>query len=186
LAPIEETTLLQVREELQTFIHRFSVEHAYFSDNPRGDKSSRILFPRQDGSPTIHKDARLNNIKQPEWSGRTHSAIVESALYKKWHTEPATVSFAGGESLADVVGRIESFLAETQGRSIFVCSHTTPMQVLLCKLLAIGYDKIWSFKFDHLAFTLIYENILLRYNSSRVANVDLTELKLPPDAKSCI
>jgi len=185
LANIEEGILMHIREEIQEFIRRFAVKHIYIPNNPRGENTLRKLFPDKSVLPDVFTDERLNNIKQPEWSGKKQSEIMQSSLYKDWHTQPTKVTFPKGESLFDVARRVESFLSEVQSRPILVFSHTTPMQVLLCKLLSIEYDHIWSFKFDHFAFTLVYRDILLRYNSARIADVNLNELKLPPDAKSC-
>ena len=84
----------------------------------------------------------------------------------------------GGECLQDVKRRIEDFLSKAGGQNTIIISHTTPMQVLLCRLLGIEVDRIWSFKFDHYRFTAIFGEILLRYNAMRVADIDFQELKL--------
>jgi broad specificity phosphatase PhoE len=184
LLPLAASTIEPVREEIQEFIRKFCVKCVYASDNPRGENTLRTLFPKGNPLAEIIKDGRLNNIKQPEWSGKQQSEVVQSPLYRQWHTQPTKTVFPNGESLLDVTRRVESFLSEIRNRSILVFSHTTPMQVLLCKVLSIEYDHIWSFKFDHFAFTMVYRNILLRYNSTKITDVNLSELKLPPDAKS--
>jgi broad specificity phosphatase PhoE len=184
LAPIEETSLRRVREELATFISRFSVEQIWVSDNPRGEKTVKMLFSQNVSPCVIRKDARLNNIRQPEWAGRSQTEISQSGLYRDWHLKPTMTTFADGESLRDVTLRIESFLTDIRAERMIILSHTTPMQVLLCHLLGIAYDRIWSFKFDHLAFTLIYSSILLRYNNPTLCDISLEDLKLPPHEKT--
>jgi broad specificity phosphatase PhoE len=182
LAPIEETTLLNVRHEIHEFVTRFFVQRIYVAANPRGDATAEALFPRGTWPAEVVRDERLNNIKQPEWAGKPQSSVASSPLYRQWHTDPTTVRFANGECLQDVANRTGTFIQETLHQTTLAISHTTPMQVICCQLLEIGYDCIWRFKFDHWSFTLFYQNILLRYNSNRIADVDLSQLKLLPRA----
>jgi broad specificity phosphatase PhoE len=166
----------KIIEESNSFVRKFNVNYIYCSDNSRGIGTAKILFERMDRLKKIIPDERLNNILQPEWANKRIDDVKKTPLYKKWHSNPKAVKFLDGESLFDVENRIKSFLEDIDYNSAFLISHTTPMQVILCKLLGIDIGKNWIFKFDHLSFTVVKGDILLRYNSKNIIDIDLEEL----------
>lgn len=179
LTDIPAEKLRSLQNEISSFISAFKIESIYLSDNPRGVGSAEALF-RNKAPARLHFDARLNNILQPEWAGLTQDAVKPTRLYKIWHTKPISVAFEDGETLSDVGNRIGSFMRSLAGQSSVIISHTTPMQVLACTILNLPIDRIWTFKFDHLSFTVVAQDLLLRLNSDRISDIRLSELRLPP------
>ena len=122
-------------------------------------------------------DLRLHNIRHPEWNGLEQQAVRDSPLYQRWHRAPTTVSFPGGESLADVAARIDALLAELQfDTDHLIVSHSTPLQVLACRLLNIPLDAIWSFYFEFYAVTAILGGVLTRLNDASATSCDFSAL----------
>ncbi|MHB1134509.1 MAG: histidine phosphatase family protein [Chloroflexota bacterium] len=73
--------------------------------------------------------------------------------------EDAAVAAPGGESLADLVRRVGSFVAEVSARpateTLMVVSHGGPLRLLLC--LAFGLDprQHWRWRVDHSSLSIL-------------------------------
>jgi broad specificity phosphatase PhoE len=120
-------------------------------------------------------DPRLANIRHPEWNGVNQKAVTETELYRKWHTTPTSVEFPHGETLLEVASRVDNFLEELPPTADFVfISHSTPLQVIACRLLRLPLDAIWSFYFEPYAVTAIMGGVLTRFNdvAGRPCNYD--------------
>lgn len=177
-AAIDESRLAGLREEISAFVHAHNIQHVYCSSNQRGVKTAEILFDGLSTKCKIAADSALGNMDQPEWGNQPQSYVKTTDKYRLWHSNPSTVQFEGGESLQDVERRIDKFLDRTSGQSAIIVSHTTPMQVLLCKLIGIDVDRIWCFEFEHYRLTAMFGQILLRYNAAKISDINFEELKL--------
>ncbi len=174
-----DTAVLQARrQEIYHFIERFGVREIVYAANPRSAKTRDVLFPNEMAGVHFRPDARLNNILQPEWAGRSNEEIRSSSLYTTWHTQPLSVHFEGGETLQHVKSRVQSLLEDLEYKASMVISHTTPMQVLLCGTLNLPLDRIWAFKFDHWSFSVVYESVLLRHNAQTLSDITLSDIRL--------
>lgn len=176
LAPIRLQTLRKIRKEMINFIDDFQVSRIYCSNNPRGLETARNIFPAIHSKYEILHDSRLNNLSQPEWAKKRVSQVKKTSLYKKWRTNPKSIKFQNGESLSDVKNRVESLLQEIGDQPTILISHTITMQVILCCLLNVDVSKIWNWRFEHLRFTVIKDNTLLRYNSDDISNIDINAI----------
>lgn len=113
------------------------------------------------------RDVRLTNIRHPDWDGRRQADLSGSALYRQWHTIPSTVHFRGGESLADVAARVDDVLGAFPPQcDRLIVSHSTPLQVMLCRLLHLSLDSVWAFYFEPYAVTAVYSGALVKFNAS--------------------
>lgn len=127
------------------------------------------------GRPQV--DERLSNIRHPQWNGLTQMDVSDTALYRRWHSQPQSVEFPGGESLADVSRRATSFLSDLGPDSdCLIVSHSTMLQVLTCHLLGISTESIWAFYYEPYAATVIADGVLMRFNDTSSAGIDVGAL----------
>lgn len=165
-ANLNQLKILNAIEQIQSFLSVNKQSKILVSDNPRGRETFKYLAERGISDSAATFDRRLNNIQQPEWSGMSQEIVSKLPLYREWHDNPASIRFKQGESLSDVESRVLSVLNENEG-DLFIISHTTPMQVILCIALGLNCSSIWSFKFDHYSFSVIYQGVLVRLNAEK-------------------
>lgn len=177
-APFVEEKLSRLRQEVALFITENSVKKVFCSPNSRGTGTANELLRGLEPPIDLIADARLTNILQPEWANKSQEVVSQTDIYKLWHADPKSVHFKNGESLNDVKRRIVSLLDDIGDQNALIISHTTPMQVLLCSALRIDTSHIWAFKFDHYMLTVLFNHILLRYNSQSANGLNLAELRL--------
>jgi len=155
--------------ELNKFASKYHKCTYYASDNPRGWQTIAHLRAAGLSAEDVIYTKELNNIHQPGWSNLTQNAVAQTDLYRAWHNDPTSVTFPGGESLVDVQRRVDALIGNAVSPAVLF-SHTTPMQVILCRVLGLDISRIWSFKFDHYGFTYIFKNVLVRLNSSTLSD----------------
>ena len=96
-----------------------------------------------------------------EWEGLSRQQVEEHypELYRKWATDPASVTFPGGESLALVEERAWPALqglAETYaGETILVVTHRVVCKVLLGRALGAGLGAFWRIRQDTACLNLL-------------------------------
>ena len=176
-APLQMKLIENAQSQLFQFLDKNNIRQAFCSDNYRGIETAEMILKKIRLEVELKIDHGLSNILQPEWSGLHQIDVQNTEQYKTWHIEPKKVKFSNGESLFDVENRIELLLQKIDSNGALLISHTTPMQVILCKLLKIDLNRIWAFKFDHYSFTIIANDILLRYNARSINDVNLKELR---------
>ncbi len=171
-----EADLLHYRQELNLAVTKFNIKKLYHSGNQRSvDTLKKILDDDLITNLEVISDTALRNIEQPEMEGLTFEEIQKQQIFKIWNTKPELVHFEGGESLQDVIDRCTELREQIKENSILV-SHTTPLQVLLCNEIGLDFSKIWAFKFDHLAFSLLHTKKLLRLNTKSIVDCNFEEL----------
>lgn len=79
--------------------------------------------------------------------GRFAGALVadvlreEPGLFERWRTAPETVTFDGGENLAQLRGRISRFLSETadahSGQTVLAVAHDSPIRMAAMIVLGL-------------------------------------------------
>ena len=176
-ALLPKSDLSQLQDEITEFFVRHKLRYLYCSDNSRGTGTANIISAGLRCNHEVLVDSRLNNIQHPEWDGMPQDTVKLTPLYHLWHSSPADTVFSDGESLHDVARRVDSFLQTYAQTGGLIVSHTVPMQVLVCRLLGVPLSRIWSFKFDHWRLTVVLDDILLRYNASRINDIAFTELR---------
>jgi broad specificity phosphatase PhoE len=96
----------------------------------------------------------LLDIDYGQWGGRAHAIVASEwpALYAQWFSAPHQVQIPGGESLADVRGRVSHGLAEvlTRHRNAIVAmvGHQVVNKVLLCVALGLDNGAFWRIRQD--------------------------------------
>lgn len=92
-----------------------------------------LPFSIESGIP-IETDPLLLEIAHGTWEGRYRSEIAatEPELYRRWREHPESVKFDGGESLADVLRRWETFVERFDPReNTLLVTHDVVVRVAL-------------------------------------------------------
>jgi len=98
-------------------------------------------------------DERLQEIAHGKWEGLLAQEIAEQdpITFKAWRDAPQTVLMPEGESLQQVLDRAWQGFAEAcaglgNDDTLLVVAHDAVNRVLLCKILGLGLDRLWSFR----------------------------------------
>ncbi|MGT2478395.1 histidine phosphatase family protein [Methylobacterium oryzae CBMB20] len=96
---------------------------------------------------TVETEPGLDEIAFGDWTGRAFDDLAADPLWGRWNTARAATRPPGGESMAEVqgrVGRVLDRLAEDGAPAILV-SHGDVIRAALLKILGLGldaYDRI--------------------------------------------
>lgn len=98
-------------------------------------------------------DERLQEIAHGKWEGLLAQEIAEQdpITFKAWRDAPQTVLMPEGESLQQVLDRAWQGFAEAcagmgDDDTLLVVAHDAVNRVLLCRILGLGLDRLWSFR----------------------------------------
>lgn len=98
-------------------------------------------------------DERLQEIAHGKWEGLLAQEIAEQdpITFKAWRDAPQTLLMPEGESLQQVLDRAWQGFAEAcadlgDDDTLLVVAHDAVNRVLLCKILGLGLDRLWSFR----------------------------------------
>ena len=98
-------------------------------------------------------DERLQEIAHGQWEGLLAEEITEKdpVLFKAWRDVPQSVLMPGGESLQQVLYRAWRGLNEAckglgDDDTLLIVAHDAVNRVLLCRILGLGLDRLWSFR----------------------------------------
>jgi 2,3-bisphosphoglycerate-dependent phosphoglycerate mutase/probable phosphoglycerate mutase len=109
-----------------------------------------------------HNRYKLDVLHDPRWREADHGCW-EGLTYREVATRYGTQAqqrFAdmwnsrahGGESTADLWARVEAawndLLRRYDGKRMLIVTHATPIQLLLCALLNIPFERSWQFRID--------------------------------------
>jgi broad specificity phosphatase PhoE len=123
------------------------------------------------------EDSRLSNILVPRWAGRLESELEGEEDWRLFLNEPLEFFPAGGESIVEVVKRIDSFIDDLdRGPTPIIVSHTTPLQVLWLRALGLPLENLWLTEFKFHALTMVVGGCLEVQNLPWRAEVGSLEL----------
>jgi len=97
-------------------------------------------------------DPRLREIGFGKWEGQTYAEIArdDPETLRAWETHAPQASGPGGETLAQLAGRIQSFLDDlgktAADKTVLIVSHGGALQVMLCLLLGLPPTHYWQFR----------------------------------------
>ncbi len=107
----------------------------------------------------IETDERLIEIAHGTWDGRYRDDLAreDPERYRAWRNDPASVSFDGGESLADVRERWRSFAADLarETRDTLVCTHDAVVRCALVDLAARPLASFWDVQVENAGYALL-------------------------------
>lgn len=94
----------------------------------------------------VETDARLLEIHHGSWQGRLRGEIerAEPQLIDTWRHSPGDVRFEGGESLADVAARFESFAATLDGNTdVVLVTHDVLVRLAILRAANRPLADFW-------------------------------------------
>lgn len=122
--------------------------------SPRSHARDLATTFHTEGSGLV-EDSRWAEIDHGRWEGLTHEEVSShfGDAWKERFSSPQSSRTHGGESLGDLVARVEqawiTLLEEMPAPSdILVVSHATPIQTVLCLLTGVPLDRYWRFRID--------------------------------------
>ena len=95
----------------------------------------------------IETDDRLLEIAHGTWEGRLRDDIgrFDSERMQAWRRAPETVTFEGGESLADVAGRWRAFAGSLGGdNDVVVVTHDVLIRLAILDATGRGAREFWK------------------------------------------
>jgi len=148
--PLSEAGRAQARA-LGRRLDRAAITRAVASPLLRAQETATLALGDRAGLLTL--DARLVEISHGDWEGRLASEILadQPDLSRAWRETPQFVRLPGGESLADVAERAwPAFQEACAGLGpedgVLLVAHDAVTRVLLCRVLGLGLDRVWSFR----------------------------------------
>lgn len=103
----------------------------------------------------VEPDARLIEIGQGEWEGRTHADLAEAdpERYEAWRRDAGIRQPPGGETIEDATARvsavIEDLLTSDGTWPVCIVSHGGTLRILARVLLASAATTPWSLDVDN-------------------------------------
>lgn len=102
----------------------------------------------------VEADPRLREMAFGEWEGFTFDEVKARwpTQVAEWLRDPLNVAPPGGETGAQVAGRVRSFvddlLRTENGQTVLIVSHGGPLRIWLCLALGLSPADHWHFNLD--------------------------------------
>ena len=150
--PLSETGQAQVAT-LGKKLANVAIKIAYASPLSRAKNTAEAILG--DRTVALWLDAGLLEISHGEWEGQLASdvEISHAEMFGVWKSKPGRHSPAGpgAETLGDVENRAWPVLAKACEQlgpddTALIAAHDAVNRVLLCRVLGIPLEKIWSFR----------------------------------------
>jgi broad specificity phosphatase PhoE len=105
----------------------------------------------------VEADARLMEIGQGEWEGRTHAEIArdDAERYAAWRTSDREPP--GAETVASALGRVSSALEALRGEAGTIClvSHGGTLRLVARRLLELEASRAWAMDVDNASISVV-------------------------------
>ncbi len=120
-------------------------------------------------------DERLIEIDHGEWAGELVDEIEKKYKedFETWIKRPHEITFPKGESLKEVLNRVNDFLAFVKAaykeKTIVAVSHSVPIRVFYCAVLGIDLSHFWAFGCDNASYSMLQlgeQDIIQKLNIS--------------------
>ena len=107
----------------------------------------------------VEPDARLIEIGQGEWEGRTHAdlAVTDADRYAAWRDDAGIRQPPGGESIESATQRVTELLDELTHDDrwpLCVVSHGGTLRIMARILLATSTTAHWSLDIDNASLSI--------------------------------
>lgn len=149
--PLNETGRRQA-QALAARLEEESLAAVYSSDLKRAFETARTVASRHEVAVIPTADLRELHFGIYEGLSPDEVESLHADSYRDWLTNPVTASPPGGETLTQMMGRVQRFLqrvqASHQGEQVLLVGHGGSLRALLCLCLGIGPERGWSLGFD--------------------------------------
>ncbi len=149
----------QQAAKLEKRLAQEEIHAIYSSDLPRAWETATTVASLH-GLPVL-AEPRLREMDFGEWEGLTYAKIQERypQLLADWEADLLNVAPPGGETLSQVVVRVQATLDEItrahSDQTVLLLSHGGPLRVLLC--LALGLPPVpWQFGLDNASISRLH------------------------------
>ncbi|HML31391.1 MULTISPECIES: alpha-ribazole phosphatase [Sporomusa] len=136
-----------------------AVAAVYASDLSRAYKTAGYIAAKH--NLTVHTVPQLREIKFGDWEGLTYEEISvrwPGLLGKLW-TTPDELQIPGGETFHQLKARaytaIEKIVADHPDQTVAVVAHGGTIGTILCAVLDIHLNHVWSIRQDNTAVNII-------------------------------
>ncbi len=133
---------------LGDYLKGISFDAIYTSPLSRAIQTAEAVARSVGLAPKV--DDSLIDLNFGSWQGVSHEEVRKNFpdLYRAWKSAPDQVKFPEGESLADVLNRVEALLKrllkEHPNQTVGLFSHRVVCKVLLCRLLGLDLSRFWN------------------------------------------
>ena len=123
-------------ERTAEFVDRYTIDAIYSSDIRRAYSTAKHTADRR-GMPII-ADTGLREIFAGDWEQMKFTEIPEKypEEYRLWCEDIAHAHLPHGESVAEMAARVNAafakIIAENDGKTVFIATHSTPIRAMRC------------------------------------------------------
>ncbi len=145
--PLNEVGLREA-EAVGSYLKDTPFDAIYTSPLSRATQTAEALGRAVSVEPVV--EPNLIDLNFGSWQGVLHEEVKKNYpdLYRTWIDTPEKARFPEGESLQEVLGRVdtlmETLLGKHMGQTIALVSHRVVCKVLICSLLGLGLDHFWQ------------------------------------------
>jgi len=112
------------------------------------------------GGPLVEHDARLMEIGQGEWEGRTHAELArdDADRYATWRSHAGDRQPPGAESIEDALTRVAAALDEVTSQGpwpLCIVSHGGTLRLAARHLLGVEGRRAWSLDLDNASLSVL-------------------------------
>lgn len=146
----------------------------------RARRTAELIVEALDGSGRhvkLETDARLVEVGQGEWEGRTHAdlLVADAERYAAWRRSDSDRQPPGAEPLVEVMARIAACLEErtpAQDESTCLVSHGGTLRLLARLVLDLPPRRAWALDLDNASLSILSQSDdgpwrLERWNDAR-------------------
>jgi len=148
----------QQAEELAVQLRGEPFAALYASDLSRAQDTARALS-RAVALP-VQLDRRLREINQGEWEGQNYRKIIAQFEEPQEQRDPATFRAPGGETVAEVAGRVTAAIHEIvqrhPGGRVLLVSHGVTLATVICLANGLPLTAIYQHLPRHTRPEVIY------------------------------
>ncbi|MCP4219675.1 MAG: histidine phosphatase family protein [bacterium] len=141
-------------EGLRGYFEKLPVDAVLSSPLQRAVETAQIAFP---GHAPLNEE-KLDNLDLGDWSGMEKEVVKRTypGQWEDWITRPESITFPGGESLTDVLGRVSRLLREIVSgthASVALVSHRSVVKVIIAAAIGLKENYYWKFHLDNASVT---------------------------------
>lgn len=161
-APLGERGVSEARLTGERISKEEGIRAIYASDLLRARGTAEEVARRLGVGVGTRKDFRELNFGA--WEGSAHEDLMErnGGLYESWLGNPEDVSPPGGETFAELRGRVnrglDAAMDEVErefgvGAGLAIVAHGGPLRLIACRLLGMPPENHWRLGMDHSGIT---------------------------------
>ncbi len=145
--PLNEVGLKEANA-LGEYLKKIPFDAIYSSPLTRATQTAEAVAQKIHTTPKI--EPGLTDLNFGTWQGVSHEEVKRNFpdLYRTWRVAPEKTRFPEGESLQDVLNRVDTLLTrllvEHPTHTVALFTHRVVCKVLLCRLLGLGLDHFWQ------------------------------------------